>query len=155
MKCATAPVFGSDIGDGFGEVPAMAVKVLRVILTLAVGMIPGFGQNDGPILPRALAMCSSIFDANLNNVRLVRHGIAFSDGQATIASLHLDTVIGDTESDREAESLQQPIGRGRGVGINEHRNHGTGWHRSVESHLETLSLNQRGKLEWREAVRRR
>jgi len=134
MKCAVAPLLGSDIGDRFGEVPAMAVKVLRVILTLAVGVIPGFGQNDGPILPRALAMGSSIFDANLNNVRLVRYRIAFGDGHATIAGLHLDTVTGDTESDREAESLRQPIGRGRGVGINEHRDDDAGRHRAIESH---------------------
>jgi len=28
MKLAAAPIFGSDIGDGFGKVPAVAVEVL-------------------------------------------------------------------------------------------------------------------------------
>jgi hypothetical protein len=74
MKCATAPFFGSDIGDGFGEVPAVAVKVLSVVLALAIGLVLGFRQDDGTILSRSLAVTLSIFDANLNDVRVVgRH----------------------------------------------------------------------------------
>jgi hypothetical protein len=49
MKYTAAPFLGSDIGDGFGEVPAVAVKVLSVVLTLAI-LVLGFGQDDGTFL---------------------------------------------------------------------------------------------------------
>ena len=105
MKCTTAPFFGSDIGDGFGEVPAVAVKVLSVVLALAIGLVLGFRQDDGTILSRSLAVTLSIFDANLNDVRVVGYHVAFSDGEAAITGFHLDAVIGDAETDGEAKSL--------------------------------------------------
>ena len=71
MKRTAAPFFRSDIGDSFGEVPAVAVKVLSVVLALAVGLLLRFGQDDGSILSRALAVTLGIFDANLNDVRIV------------------------------------------------------------------------------------
>ena len=147
MKCTTAPFFGSDIGDGFSEVPAVAVKILSIVLALAIGLLLRFRQDDGSILSRALAVTMGIFDANLNDLRIVGRHVSFGDGEAALAGLHLDAVIGDAEPDGEAKGLCQPISCRRGVGINEHRNHGAGRHRSVESHLETLSLNQRGNLE--------
>lgn len=147
MKGTVAPLFGSDIGDGFGEVPAVAVKVLSVVLALAIGLILRFSQDDGSVLPRAFAVSVGIFDTNLNDVRMVGRHTSLGDGEAALAGSHLDAVIGDAEPDGEAKGLCQPISCRRGVGINEHRNHGAGRHRSVESHLETLSLNQRGNLE--------
>jgi len=105
MKCTTAPFFGSDIGDGFGEVPAVAVKVLSVVLALAIGLVLGFRQDDGTILSRSLAVTLSIFDANLNDVRVVRRHTSFGDGEAALAGLHLDAVIGDAETDGEAKGL--------------------------------------------------
>ena len=105
MKCTAAPFFGSDIGDGFGEVPAVAVKVLSVVLALAIGLVIRFGQDGGTILPRALAVTFCVFDANLNDMRMVGHRIAFRDGKAAIAGLHLDAVIGDAETDRKAKGL--------------------------------------------------
>jgi len=39
MKCTAAPFFGSDIGDGLRKVPAVAAKVLSVILALAIGLV--------------------------------------------------------------------------------------------------------------------
>src|SRR5215469_7961546 len=65
MKCTTAPFFGSDIADGFGEVPAMAVKVLSVVLALAIRLVLRFSQDDGSVQAGALAVTPSIFDANL------------------------------------------------------------------------------------------
>jgi len=105
MKCTAAPFLGSDIGDGLGEVPAVAVKVLSVVLALAIGLVLGFGQDDGTVPPRTLAVTLSIFDANLNDVRIVGYHVAFGDGEAAIASFHLDTVIGDAKTDSEAKSL--------------------------------------------------
>jgi hypothetical protein len=140
MKCTVTPFFGSDIGDGFGEVPAVAVKVLNVVLALAIGLILRFSQNYGSILPRAFAVTVSIFDTNLNDVRIVGRHISFGDGEAALAGFHLDAVIGDSEADGEPESLSQPIGGSARVGVIEHRYHGARRHRSVESHRETLSL---------------
>jgi hypothetical protein len=71
MKCTAAPFFGSNIGDGFGEVPAVAVKVLSIVLALAIRLDLRFTQDDGPVLPRALAVTRCIFDTNLNDVRIV------------------------------------------------------------------------------------
>jgi hypothetical protein len=47
----------------------------------------------------------SIFDANLNDVRVVGYHVAFGDGEAAIAGFHLNAVIGDAETDCEAKSL--------------------------------------------------
>ena len=105
MKCTPAPFFGSDIGDGLGKVPAVAVKVLSVVLALAIGLVLGFGQDHGTVLSRSLAVRLSIFDANLNDVRVVGYHVAFGDGEAAITGFHLDAVIGDTEADAEAKSL--------------------------------------------------
>jgi hypothetical protein len=46
-----------------------------------------------------------IFDANLNDVRIVGYHIAFGDGEAAVAGFHLDAVIGDAKADSEAKSL--------------------------------------------------
>jgi hypothetical protein len=141
MKFTVTPLFGSDIGDGFGEVPAVAVKVLSVVLALAIGLILRFSQDGGSVLPCPLAVTVGVFDTNLNDVRTVGRHIPFGDGQAAVAGFHLDAVISDPETDGEAKSLAQPIGGSAGVGINEHRYHGARRHRSVDSHFETLSLN--------------
>lgn len=143
MKCTAAPFFGSDIVDGLRKVPAVAVKVLSVVLALAIGLVLGFGQDDGTVLSRSLAVPPGIFDANLNDVRVVGDHVAFGDGEAAIAGFHLEAVIGDPETDAEAESLGQPIGRCAGVGVNEYRNHDTGRHGSVGSHLVTVPLSSR------------
>ena len=113
MKCTAAPLFGSDIGDGLCEVPAVAVKVLSVVLALAIGLVLGFCQDDGSVLSRSLAVTVSIFDANLNDVRVVGFHVAFGDGKAAIASFHLDAVVGDAETDGEAKSHRQCIGSHR------------------------------------------
>ena len=105
VKCTAAPIFWSDIGDGFGEVPTVAVKVLSIVLPLAIEMVLGFGQDGGTIVPRALAVAFSIFDANLNDMRMIGHHVAFGDGKAAITGLHLDAVIGNAETDDEAKSL--------------------------------------------------
>jgi hypothetical protein len=54
-------------------------------------------------------------------------------------------VISDAESNSEAKSFCQPIGRRAGVRVNKHRNYGARRHRSVESHPETLSLQRVGE----------
>ena len=105
MKGTAAPFFGSDIGDGLRKVPAVAVKVLSVVLALAIGLVLGFRQDDGTVLSRSLAVSLSIFDANLNDVRVVGYHVAFGDGEAAITGFHLDAVIGDAETDGEAKSL--------------------------------------------------
>jgi hypothetical protein len=105
MQCTAAPFFGSDIGDGLRKVPAVAVKVLSVVLALAIGLVLGFCQDDGTVLSRSLAVPLSIFDANLNDVRVVGYHVAFGDGEAAIGGFHLDAMIGDAETDGKAKSL--------------------------------------------------
>ncbi len=152
MKCTAAPLFGCDIGDGFSEVPAVAVEILSIVLALAVGLILRLSEDDGSVLPCTFAVPLGVLDTNLNDVRIVGRHIPFRDGEAALAGFHLDAMIGDAETDSEAESLSQPIGGSAGVRINEHRYHGARWHRSVQSHLETLSLNPRRNCEQPSAV---
>ena len=68
MKCTTAPFFRGNIGDGFGEVPAVTVKVLSIVLALAIGLIYRFTQDEGTVPSRALAVPFRILDAYLNDV---------------------------------------------------------------------------------------
>jgi hypothetical protein len=105
MKCTAAPFFGSDIGDGLRKVPAVAAKILSVVLALAIRLVLGFRQYDGTVLARSLAVTLSIFDANLNEVRVVGYRVAFGDSEAAISSFHLDAVVGDAQTDGEAKSL--------------------------------------------------
>ena len=105
MKCTTAPFFGSDIGDGFGEVPPVAVKVLSIVLALAIGLIIGFSQDDGSILPGAFAVTMGIFDTHLNDVRIIGRDISLGHGEAALSGFHLDAVIGDAETGGEAKGL--------------------------------------------------
>jgi len=105
MKLTAAPLFWGHIGDCFGEVPAMAVKILSIVLTLAIWMILWFRQNDGSVPTRAFAVTNGIFDANLNDMRIVGRHISFGDGEAALARFHLYAVIGDAETNSEAKSL--------------------------------------------------
>jgi len=105
MKCSAAPFLGSDISYGFGEVPAVTVKILSVVLALSIGLVLRFSQDDGTVPSRAFAVTLSIFDANLNDVGIVGYHTAFGDGEAAVAGFHLDAVIGDAKTDSEGKSL--------------------------------------------------
>ncbi len=105
MERTVAPIFRSDVGDGFGEVPAVAAKVLGVVLALAIGLISGFSQNLRSVLPCPFAVSLGIFDPNLHDVRIVWRNVAFCDGETAVAGLHLDAVIGDAKTNREAKGL--------------------------------------------------
>jgi len=118
MNRTVTPLFGGNVADRFGEVPAVAVKVLSLVLALAIGLVLRFGQNDGSVLPRPFAVTVGIFDTNLNDLRIVRWHISFSDGNTAVPDFHLDTMIGDAETDREAKSLSQPVGGSTGIGVN-------------------------------------
>ncbi len=119
----------------------MPVKVLRIVLALSIRLIYGFGQDGCPVLPRVSAVPHSIFNANLNDVGIVRRDISFGDGEAALASLHLDAVIGDAEANGEAKSFSEPIGGDSGIRVNKHWYHGARRHRLVGSHYKTLSSN--------------
>ena len=151
MKCTVTPLFGSDIGNGFGEVPAVAVKVLSVVLAFAIGVIRRFSQDDGSILPCAFAVAVGIFDPNLDDVRIVGRHISFGDSEAALTSFHLDAVIGDAKANGEAESPYQPVGGSAWVGVNEHWYHGARRDRSIDSHPETLSPEATGRCLFRDS----
>ena len=68
MELAAAPFLRGDVGDGLGEVPAVSMKILGIVLALAVGVIFRLGQDDGPILSRTLAVTMGILDPYLNDV---------------------------------------------------------------------------------------
>ena len=105
MKSPVAPLLGSDVGNSFSEVPAVAEKVLSVVLAFAIGLVFRFSQDNGSALSRALAMTPRIFDPNLNEVRIVGRYGAFGNREAAFTGFHLDAVISDAEPDREAERL--------------------------------------------------
>ena len=105
MKCAAAPFLGGDVADRFGKVPAMTVKILRVVLTLAVRLVSRFSQNDSAVSPRSLAMSLGIFDPNLNDVRIVGYSGPFRDGEAAISGFHLNAMISNAQANSKAKSL--------------------------------------------------
>lgn len=105
MKRSAAPFLGSDVGDRLSEVPAVAVKILGVVLALSIRVVLWFRQNHGSVLPRPFVMTLRIFNSNLNYMRVVRRNRPFSDGEAAIPGLHLDAVIRDAQTHLEAEGL--------------------------------------------------
>jgi hypothetical protein len=123
-----APFLRSDVGDSLGEVPAMATKILSVVLTLTVRVALRLGQDDGSVLPRAFAVPVGILDSDLNDMRVVWPHRAFGDGEAAVSGFHLDAMIGDAQADGKAEGLRQPISCCARVRVNEHRDHRAGWY---------------------------
>src|SRR5882672_6333136 len=93
MNLPATPFLGSDVGDGFGDVPAVTEKILGIVLAFAVGMILWFSQDDGAVLPRELAVSLGVFNADLNGLRVFGRHVAFGDGEAAIAGSHLYAVI--------------------------------------------------------------
>lgn len=146
MKFPAAPVLGSHVGDGFSEVPAVAVEILAVILALAVGMVFRFAQNHRSILPRSLAMTCGILNADLRRLRMVRRYVSFSYRETAVPSFHLDPVISDTQANLEAESLSQPLGSRARIGISEHGDYSARWCRTVRSHSDTLALRSSARI---------
>ena len=105
MKGATAPFFGGDIVNSFGEVPFVTVKILNVVLALAVGLLLRLVEDDGSILSRTLAVSDHIFDAHLDELRMIGGGGSFGNSDASLTSFHLDAMVGDAKTDCEAKSL--------------------------------------------------
>ena len=105
MKRTTAPFFGSDVGDRFGEIPTVPIEVLSIVLAFAIGLVCWLGQDHRSILPRVFAVRIGIFDADLDHLRLVRRHLAFGDGEAAITRFHLDAVICDPKTDGKAKGL--------------------------------------------------
>src|SRR4051812_42135945 len=105
MKRPATPFFRRDVRDRFGEVPAVATKVLRIVLALAIGVVCRLGEGDGSMLPRTLAVTLRILDADLNDMCVVRGDRALRDGEAAVSGFHLDAVIRDTQADTKAERL--------------------------------------------------
>jgi len=105
MKLAAAPFFRRNVGEGFGEVPAVAVKILRVVLALAIWVIFRLVQDNRAVLSRSLAVLLSIFNPNLDMLRIVGLHIAFRNRETAIAGLHLNAVIGDAQANCEAKRL--------------------------------------------------
>src|SRR5579871_78315 len=140
MELPAAPFLGSNVSDRLGEIPVVPVEVPRVVLALAIWMVLRFSQDRSPILPRALAVCLRIFNANLDDVRFIRSDVALGDREASIAGFHLDTVIANPQTDTKSERFRQPIGGNARIWINDYRNDSARGHRPVRSHPETVSL---------------
>ena len=84
MKLSAAPVFRGDVADGFGEIPAVAEKILGIVLALAVGLVFRVTQDGGAILSGARAVGVRVLDADLNVLRLVWRRLTFGDGEAPV-----------------------------------------------------------------------
>ena len=90
------------------------MKVSCVVLALAVHMICRLGENDGTVLPRALAVRKGVYDTHLGDVRTLGHNIALGNREASFACPHLDAVVGDPQPNRKSEG-QAGAARGRGT----------------------------------------
>src|SRR5262249_7477720 len=99
MELTAAPFFGSKLGERFGKVPPMAVKILSVVLALAIRLVRRFAQYDRTVLPRALTVALRILDADLNDVRGVWRHLALGNREAAVARFHLNAVVGDASAE--------------------------------------------------------
>ena len=88
MKLPATPFFGCHIGDGLGEVPAVAVEILGVVLAFAVGMGLGFSQDEGAVLPRPPAVSIGIFNAE---------GVCCYGTNTSVEELKAVRILGDAE----------------------------------------------------------
>ena len=95
MERPAAPFFGSNVSERFGKVPAMAVKILSIVLALAIRLVFRFSQDDCSVLPRALTVAHGILDADLNDMRIVWRHLSFGDREAAVTRFHLYAVVGD------------------------------------------------------------
>ena len=76
MKPTAAPFFRSDVGDRLGEVPAVTMKVLRVVLPLTAGMVLRLGEDDGSVLPRARTVTVGVLDPGVQDPSRYPRGVA-------------------------------------------------------------------------------
>jgi hypothetical protein len=123
-----------NVCDGLGENPAMAVKVLRAVLPLAITVVDWFCEDQGAGLPRSLAVLSRTLDTDLHGGGMVRPYIALGDREAALASAHLDGVVCDPQPNREAKCISQPLRRLSRIGIAEDGDHRTGRNGTVRAH---------------------
>ena len=91
MKCTAAPFLGSDISDGFSEIPAVAVKVLSVVLALSIGLLLRFSQDDGTVPSRALAVTLRSCNKTRSVARCVIAMALFHRGEPYTADLGVGT----------------------------------------------------------------
>src|ERR1035438_6641934 len=82
----TAPLLRSYVGDGLGKCPAMPGKILRVVLTLAVGMIHWGGENARAVLPRPFVVTVRVRYTHHYQVRAVCWHASFGQHDAPVRS---------------------------------------------------------------------
>ena len=99
------------------------MEVSCVVLTLAVHMICRLGENDCAMLPCALAVRKSVYDAHLGDVRTLGHNVALGNREASFAGAHLDAVVSDPQPYRKSKRCRKPFSGDRRVRINEDGNH--------------------------------
>src|SRR5215469_6907243 len=58
----SAPILGSQIGDGLREGPAVPSQILRRVLALPIGVVPRRTKNSRSVLPCAVVVSIDIVD---------------------------------------------------------------------------------------------
>src|SRR5882757_6479739 len=104
-----AETLGVYIRERLSEVPPMAVEVLCIVLTLTIHVIRRLREDPGTRPSRSLAVTQHVLDTYLHNDRLVGSDVALADRKAALSGAHLNSVIGDAQSNGETESLAEPI----------------------------------------------
>jgi len=117
----------------------MASEVLRIVLAFAVDMVDGLRQDSRAVPAGSFAVGDGVFNPDLNDVRVVGGDVALSNRYASTSGSHLDSVVGDAETDCESEGGAKPVGCNARVGINENRNDGARRHGTVEEHGDNLT----------------
>src|SRR3984893_9279295 len=114
----SAPILGSQIGDGLREGPAVPSQILRRVLALPIGVVPRRTKNSRSVLPCAVVVSVDIvdFDQYRVAVRLValRCGtpvvrIGVRDDEHPVAEGDPSPVPTRTPQFGEAEGRTQPV----------------------------------------------
>src|ERR1700731_3470216 len=100
-----APALRFYVRDRLSEVPPMAVKVLCIVLTLTKHLIRRLREYLGACLARSLAVTQRVHNTHLHDDRTVGNDVTLADRKAALSGAHLNSVIGNAQSNGETESL--------------------------------------------------
>src|SRR4029077_6578359 len=91
------------------EVPPMAVKVLCIVLTLTKHVIRRLREDLGACLSRSLEVTQRVLNSHLHDDGMVGNDHALADRKTALSGAHLNSVIGNSQSNGETESLAEPF----------------------------------------------
>jgi hypothetical protein len=81
----------------------------RIVVSRCIATIRGLREYLGACQSRSLAVIQRLHNTHLDDDRAVGNDVALADRKAALSGAHLNSVIGNAQSNGETESLAEPF----------------------------------------------